>query len=98
MADRQTTGGYTRIAQVIRADLPLLGQARPGDRVRFLRSTPAEAAKALATQFERLQLVQANVLKSAPTLIKSLETRSAGTRHFRVDIEGQSYIVTIEER
>ena len=35
MADRQTTGGYPRIAQVIAVDLPRLGQRRPGDNVRF---------------------------------------------------------------
>jgi antagonist of KipI len=35
MADRQTTGGYTRIATVIAADMPKLAQAAPGSVVRF---------------------------------------------------------------
>lgn len=35
MADRQTTGGYTRIANVISADLPYLAQLKPGDKIRF---------------------------------------------------------------
>ena len=35
MADRQTTGGYSKIATVISADLPLLGQKKAGDPVRF---------------------------------------------------------------
>jgi antagonist of KipI len=35
LADRQTTGGYPRLADVITADLPLLAQLRPGERVRF---------------------------------------------------------------
>lgn len=35
MADAQTTGGYPRWAQVITADLWLLAQARPGDKIRF---------------------------------------------------------------
>ncbi|MDF2671022.1 MAG: hypothetical protein K0R67_3328 [Paenibacillus sp.] len=35
MADRQTTGGYPKVAQVISADLPLLAQAQIGSRVRF---------------------------------------------------------------
>lgn len=34
--DAQTTGGYPRVAQVTRADRHLLGQLRPGDRVRLL--------------------------------------------------------------
>jgi antagonist of KipI len=33
--DGQTIGGYPKIAQVISADRDLLGQLRPGDRVRF---------------------------------------------------------------
>jgi len=33
--DGQTLGGYPRIASVISADLPLLGQLKPKDRVRF---------------------------------------------------------------
>ena len=37
MADRQTVGGYTKIATVISADLPKLAQARPGMKVRFVR-------------------------------------------------------------
>lgn len=35
MADRQTTGGYAKIATVITEDLPLLAQARPGNTVHF---------------------------------------------------------------
>ncbi|MBO8142284.1 MAG: biotin-dependent carboxyltransferase family protein [Firmicutes bacterium] len=35
LADRQTTGGYAKIATVISADLDFLAQAAPGDRVTF---------------------------------------------------------------
>ncbi|MGY1918601.1 5-oxoprolinase subunit C family protein [Pseudomonas tolaasii] len=35
MADRQTTGGYPRIAQVASVDLPRLAQLMPGDEIRF---------------------------------------------------------------
>ncbi len=35
MADRQTTGGYPKIANVAAVDLPLLAQMLPGDMVRF---------------------------------------------------------------
>jgi len=39
MADRQTSGGYARIANVITVDLTLLAQMRPGDIVRFSETT-----------------------------------------------------------
>ena len=35
MADHQTTGGYPRIASVIKADLPKLAQSRPGGSIHF---------------------------------------------------------------
>lgn len=57
MADHQTTGGYAKIATVISADLPKLAQARPGDKIRFVKKT-VEEAEALAAEelryFEKL--------------------------------------------
>jgi antagonist of KipI len=46
--DGQTIGGYPKIAHVILADLDVLGQLRPGDEVRFVRVTEAEAEAAAA--------------------------------------------------
>jgi len=43
LCDAQTTGGYPRLAQVARADRHLMGQMRPGDRVRFLARSPERA-------------------------------------------------------
>ncbi|MFD1385620.1 biotin-dependent carboxyltransferase family protein [Oceanobacillus oncorhynchi subsp. oncorhynchi] len=45
LADRQTTGGYARIATVITADIPQLVQKKIGTEVRFL-SVPLERAQA----------------------------------------------------
>jgi biotin-dependent carboxylase-like uncharacterized protein len=44
-ADRQTVGGYPQIAVVIGADLALLAQLVPGDRVSFRRVTLEEAMR-----------------------------------------------------
>ena len=41
LADHQTTGGYPKIATVVRADLPLLAQCLPGDQIRFVTVTLA---------------------------------------------------------
>jgi antagonist of KipI len=43
MADAQTLGGYPRAAHVFAVDLPLLAQLAPGDGIRFVPSTLAEA-------------------------------------------------------
>jgi allophanate hydrolase subunit 2 len=54
MADRQTTGGYPKIATVITADLPLAGQLAPGDWIAFTDVTRATALDALRRQEARL--------------------------------------------
>jgi len=43
LVDRQTTGGYTKIATVIGVDIGRIGQTKPGHRVRFRRVTLDEA-------------------------------------------------------
>lgn len=43
MADRQTTGGYPKIAQVASVDLPRLAQLKPGDSIHFSEITIFEA-------------------------------------------------------
>jgi len=51
--EQQTTGGYPKIASVISADLPALGQLRPRDRVRFTWTT-IETAHAILREQEQL--------------------------------------------
>jgi len=43
LADRQTTGGYTKIATVISADLPRVARGVPGSSLRFQAVSVAEA-------------------------------------------------------
>ncbi len=54
LVDRQTAGGYTKIATVISVDVARIGQIRPGQRVRFRRVTLGEAHAALAEETRRL--------------------------------------------
>lgn len=44
-ADRQTTGGYAKIATVISADRHLIAQARPGGTIKFAQVSVKEAQK-----------------------------------------------------
>jgi antagonist of KipI len=56
MADCATTGGYPKIATVIRADLPLLAQCTPGkDEVRFRETTIEAAQEKYRTMMHRLK-------------------------------------------
>ncbi|TNC14481.1 biotin-dependent carboxyltransferase family protein [Methylobacterium terricola] len=54
MADRQSTGGYPKIATIIGADLGRLAQARPGTSFRFRRVEHAEAVDARQAEHDLL--------------------------------------------
>lgn len=74
MADRQTTGGYPKIATVISADLRRIAQRRPGEEVRF-RAVPL--AEAVAAARERARLVAALPHLMAPVLSREERLLSA---------------------
>ena len=88
MADRQTTGGYTKIGAVIGADLGKLAQAKPGDQVRFVQCSDAEAVAALR-QMRSLE-------QSAAAWLAGAE-ESKGSRQFRIVVAGATYDVQVQE-
>jgi antagonist of KipI len=56
LADRGSIGGYPKPLQVIAVDTWAAGQLRPGDEIRFARSSRGEALAALAALRARLGL------------------------------------------
>ncbi len=65
MADCATTGGYAKIAHVISADLPIVAQLRPGEKLRFEMTTMEVAEQSLRerdAEFERRRLAVASLL------------------------------------
>jgi len=62
MADRQTTGGYAKLATVITADIGLAGQLGPGDAIEFAVCTLREAMAALIAQEQHLMAAEAMLM------------------------------------
>lgn len=58
MADRQTTGGYAKIATVLTTDLHLIAQAKPGTQIRFQCVTAEEAIKLYKAAEKEIQLFE----------------------------------------
>jgi KipI family sensor histidine kinase inhibitor len=58
MADRQTTGGYPKIATVITADMAIAGQLAPADTISFVVCTPHDALTALIAQERALMALE----------------------------------------
>ncbi|WP_460291176.1 5-oxoprolinase subunit C family protein, partial [Bacillus cereus] len=58
MVDRQTTGGYPRMGNIISVDLPLLAQLKPGDYVSFENITLEEAEQLYIEQEVNMNLLK----------------------------------------
>lgn len=55
LADHQTTGGYAKIGTVISVDIPVLGQRKPGEKVRFSYVSVEEAQRLYIQQKKYLE-------------------------------------------
>ena len=53
--DRQSTGGYTKVATVCSFDIGRVGQVKPGRRLRFRAVTVPEAHALLREERRRLE-------------------------------------------
>lgn len=97
LADRQTTGGYTKAAVVLTADLAALAQRLPGEGVRFARSTPEEGARLLAERAERLEalLHLRAEYRSRPS--SSVTASRTGSGTWKMTCEGRTYTVLWQE-
>ena len=88
LADRQTTGGYTKIAHVISIDLPILSQMKPGEKITF-KEIDIEEAQALYKEreegiirlIEQLENTKYNVLSKKNLLIR------VGSKAYQVTVE-----------
>ena len=95
MADRQTTGGYTKIATVISADLPKMAQMKPGSRITFQQITVEEAQQLLIELETGLKTTVISVEKEPQK--NDLQMINGSGRRFRVRVSGREYEVTLRE-
>ena len=84
LAERQATGGYTKIATVISVDLPVIGQCCPGDILRFQAVSIEEAHRLLRQHRSRMEDLH-RYLNQPP-----------GTHTYRVSMNGRIYEVVAE--
>jgi len=63
LVDRQTTGGYTKIATVVSTEIPKLAQAKPGDKVGFRQVGDERAWIALTEEYDERILAVRRLLR-----------------------------------
>ena len=89
LADRQTTGGYAKVANVISVDIPLIAQKKPGDRLRFEEISLAEA--------QMLYRERKQQLESLKQLVQTKVAEPSGQiGYYTLIVNGQKYEVSVE--
>lgn len=83
MADRQTTGGYPKIATVITEDLPVLAQCPPGTFIRFVPTTVERAQQLCLERREQLRQLRQRL------------DCSTGASTYKVQVNGKTYFVAV---
>lgn len=89
MADRQTVGGYTKIATVITPDLSILGQMSPGNTIKFQAIT-VEESHAIYKEYEEKFIIISDFIKN-----NKFEFREV--RQLDLRVNGMNYNVGIRE-
>jgi len=99
LADRQTTGGYTKIAVVASCDIGLLAQRMPGEVVRFKAVSFEDALDGAREERARLRAlaVARAEYRSTPRSVAVPEAKLEGKRFFRIIVDGVSRDVEVEE-
>jgi allophanate hydrolase subunit 2 len=67
MADRQTTGGYPKVATIISADLPALGRSRIGDKISFQEASVEEAQQLRRTLLQQIDAIPSRIVPAHRT-------------------------------
>lgn len=73
MAERQSTGGYPKIAQVASVDLPRLAQLAPGQALRLARISLSQAQALLEDRARSYQRLRRLLAPGAPAVAAPLE-------------------------
>lgn len=88
MADCQSIGGYTKIATIISVDLPVMGQCRAGDEIRFIPVDIEEAQKMYRDYYREMEALKVKL--AIPVVYQP-------PRFFNVTVGGDPFLVKVEE-
>jgi len=87
LSDRQTTGGYAKIASVINVDMPFVAQCKAGDTVRFVKTDIKTAQDAFVAQKEEYKRLRERFDSDLPDSRFSRYTVKSGGAEYAVTVE-----------
>lgn len=90
MADRQTTGGYPKIGNVISVDLPVMAQLTAGSKMKFELVTLEEAHLLIKEEDKTYKLLAEHLSEQAKRIVKK-------STCYEVTVRNKNYYVEVEE-
>ena len=90
LADRQTTGGYAKIASVINVDMPMIAQCKSGDTIRFVKTDIETAQDVFIAQKKKYE----QMCREFDAVPKEPEVGSV--RNYHLTVDGQVYDMTVK--
>ncbi|MDR1378272.1 MAG: biotin-dependent carboxyltransferase family protein [Synergistaceae bacterium] len=94
LADRQTTGGYAKIATVCAVDVENLAQRLPGQKVHFARVSVSEAVELLRKEETLFSAMKK--LRAAKRSISSVSSSSVSRGTWNVTVNGENHQIEWE--
>lgn len=87
LSDKQTTGGYTRIANVITIDIQKFGQLKSGNKIKFEKIELKKAQKLFIEQQKKIQ--------ELIDVFKKVNDRNV--KYYSISVNNKKYNVTLEK-
>lgn len=87
MNDCGTTGGYPKIASVIFSDLDKVAQLKPGDKIKFTNISLEKSHNLYKKYYEKLNQIKGMLLD-----------RNLSDNYYNVKVNGNTYVISIEEQ
>ncbi len=85
LAEHQTVGGYTKIATVITVDLPIIGQCKSGDVLRFKAVSVEKAQDLYAAYHQEMNILQQRMALAVPAICQFKLTIGKDIYHVQVE-------------
>ena len=102
LSDRQTTGGYAKIASVINVDMTMIAQCKAGDTVRFVKTDIETAQDVFVAQKQKYkelrEMFDAGTAPEVPLFEDDCAEEVEETKKYLVTLNGVQYEVEIDNR
>lgn len=95
LSDRQTTGGYAKIASIINVDMPMIAQCKADDTVRFVKTDIETAQNDFIAQKAKYVAMREFFDADEETIRRKRAAEAFKESNYKVHMDGEVYDLTV---